>query len=128
MDADSLAWAYLLREGCVYNKWEFYGGRYDEMPRKTAECLKGIGEVGIDWNKTEGPRDNMESEFQDTFSDPVYVKTMTGILVLRDGRKFKWGCNWEEPRNVFEVVAAFAYVGSAEEVAYNRLKKNGELD
>jgi len=122
MNAQQLSWAYLIREGCIYKEFNFWSGTYDCMPTKTKKCLEDIKKNGIDWEKSNEPSDGWQQEFTDTFSDPATVATLEGILVSNSGKKYKWGCRFSEPRDVFEIMAEFYKLQSIEEIIVELLK------
>lgn len=121
-NAKHLAWAYVIKYGCVYKEWDYYGGRYQPDPGKTEACIKEMLVNGIDWDKTQEPKDTYESEFQDTFSDSIMVDVMDGVLVLQNGSKYHWGSRFERPVNVFQVVAEFMKLGDVGTVAKEKLE------
>lgn len=121
MNAQELSWAYLIREGCVYKDFCYWSGNYKEMPVKTTQCLEDIREHGINWKKSGEPSDGCQSEFVDTFSEPAHISTLEGTLVSNSGKKYKWGCLFNEPRNVFEIMAEFHKITSIDEIAAERL-------
>ena len=124
MKAEELAWAYLIREGVVYNKeWSYYAGAFEAMPKKTRECLRGIKEHGIDWSKTREPSDGEEHTFNGTFAEPSYTTVLYGTLVLNNGKQYKWGSKFEQPRNVFEVVAEFYNLQDLNTIVDQRLEQ-----
>lgn len=108
MKTKKLMWAYLLKYGTTA-EWSFYGGGYtvyeDSARAKDLKVLREISRDGVDWDKTQEPSDGYESSFTDTFHDAVNVITLEGTIVTNKGKKFKFGSEWEEPRNVFEMVA-----------------------
>jgi len=122
MNAQELSWAYLIREGCVYKDFNYYSGTYECMPKKTRECLEDIREHGINWAKSGEPSDGYQTEFVDTFSEPAHISTLEGTLVSNSGKKYKWGCLFNEPRNVFEIIAEFHKITSIDEIAAELLK------
>lgn len=116
MNAQELSWGYLIREGCVYKDFSYWSGTYDDMPKKTNDCLKDIKANGINWEKSGEPSDGYRSEFTDTFHDPMNVATLEGTLVTNSGKKYKWGCLFKEPRNVFEIIAEYHNLKSVDEI------------
>ena len=122
-NAKHLAWAYLIKHGCVTSEWNYYGGRYEPELGQTEKCINEMLKSGIDWDKTNEPTDDRESEFMDTFNDPVYVDVLHGELFLQNGKKYMWGCKFERPGNVFQVVEEFMKLDSVGNVAKEKLEK-----
>lgn len=120
--AKHLAWAYLIKHGYVCKEWNYYGGRYELDRGRTVACINEMLKVGIDWDKTIEPKDDRESEFMDTFSEPMHVDVMYGTLVLQNGSKYNWGCKFNKPTNVFEVVEEFFELDSIGNVAKKKLE------
>jgi hypothetical protein len=121
-NAKHLAWAYVIKHGYVAADWNYYGGRYEIKRGETEKCINEMLKNGIDWDKTKEPKDDHESEFTDTFHEPIYVDVMYGELVLQNGKTYKWGCKFERPGNVFQVVEEFMKLDSVGNVAKEKLK------
>jgi len=120
--AKHVAWAYLIKHGCVFKEWEYYSGRYQPKPNVTKKCLKEMLLCGIDWNKTMEPDDTFQCEFTDTFNDAINVDVIEGTLVLQSGQKYEWGCKFDAPRNVFEIVAEFHELDDIGNIAKAKLE------
>ena len=122
MKSKEYAWAYLLSYGCVANKWSYYG-RYECDTKATKQCLLLLNTTDIDWGKTKGPSDGNESCFNGTFNEePCYIKTLSGKLYLQNGTSFSWGCTFDEPMNVFDMLEFMNNRPSIKEIATERLK------
>lgn len=122
-NAKNLAWAYLIKYGYVCDDWNYYGGRYELVRGETEKCLNDMLSNGIDWKKTDEPKDDRESEFMDTFSEPLTVDVLYGEIVLLNGHKYKWGCKFERPGNIFQIVEEFYKIGDVGTVAKEKLEK-----
>lgn len=93
-------WAYMLEQGMVTTgEWNYYGGRWegnwpyeprDEDPEMIA-LRKAVKEVGVDWEKTEAPKSDWNSEFQGTDCESSSVETLIGRLFLKDGTEYLIG-------------------------------------
>ena len=108
MKTKKLMWAYLLKHGTTA-EFSFYGGGfdvYDTCQRdKDLKILREISRDGVDWKKTQEPRDGNEWAFTDTFHDSEMVATLEGTIVTNKGKKYDWATEWKNPRNVFHMFA-----------------------
>jgi len=112
MKVKKLAWAYLIKHGTTA-KWSYYGGHfgdYGDTDSKTLKALRDISRAGIDWEKTKEPTDGYESAFTDTFNDATNVITLEGTIFTKEGKKYHFATEWEEPRNVFAMFAEFGWL------------------
>jgi hypothetical protein len=132
MKASEYAWCYVLANGCAVDKeqgygsgWNYYGGRFECEKQLTLECLGDILATGINWKLTNEPSDNRQSEFNSTFDEPTDMKTLEGTMYTNSGGKYRWGCLFEEPTSVFEVLEYMSQHPSIEAVVTNRLE-NGD--
>ncbi len=111
MNAVQYAWCYLIKHGSVIGQgthdntvWSYYGGGFNNKPKLTVECLTAILECGVAWDKIKGPSDGFESSFEGTFCEPAMISTLRGELILNNGKKYEWGCKFEQAVNVFEML------------------------
>ena len=97
-------WALMLERGTLTNErfqWNYYLGNFvqganHDWDYKKKEKLyeKFISEVksdGVDWDKTTIPYYILQSEFADTFSEPLNVDTWVGTLVTKKDNKYHVG-------------------------------------
>lgn len=89
-------WAYVLEHGKVNTKASYWGGlslmnttfgeRFDESQKN---CLAHIKYIGIDWDKTEFPIQDVAYTFDGTDRDSRAENYIRGSLVLTDGSKIQ---------------------------------------
>jgi len=102
-NAEKLMWKYLLMHGSVVESKSYYGNTVDF--NKAAECREVIKDVGIDWGKTNGVRDDYDMTFNGTFDEPAKVTFLEGTLVTNDGKEWAWIHEYDEPINILSLIA-----------------------
>ena len=97
---EKLLWKYMIDKGSI-REWNFYGSRFgdyhDDAESDAKKVQQDITKHGIDWKKTQPVEEDMESSFTDTFNDPDYVSVLRGTLVLKNGKKYKFGSTDKVP-------------------------------
>jgi hypothetical protein len=102
-----MIWAYMVGKGIeTKGQWNYYGGNWEEYyqveyhdrePRRQA-MLDRIKKGHVDWEATEIPVSDTESEFMGTDCDSNRVETLLGTLVLKNGDKIKIGVSGADTR------------------------------
>jgi hypothetical protein len=124
MTAIQFAWYYLVKNGYEGVEHAYYGGyeRHDpkmELSRRDRhisdyrevitmrdEALKDIIKYGVDWKLTGPPTSDYASYFNGTFAEEQGRKeTLTGRLILKNGKQQYWVADAIEVTNVFELMA-----------------------
>lgn len=123
MNAKQFAWLYLVEHGFCGVRSSYYGGyeptketmkaypTFNPWDRSHIDALRQasiniLRDRGVDWDKTEAPINERESEFNGTFNEPGHKEVLTGRLVLKDGTRQEWIADALEVGNVFEMMAA----------------------
>jgi len=101
-NAEKLMWKYLLTHGGVLENKGYYGSWCDAV--KTAKCNRWIDKFSIDWINTTGVQDDYDMSFNGTISDDCRVSYLRGNLVTKDGTKWDWYYEYDEPINVLELI------------------------
>lgn len=76
-------------------------GRFSDYPEISPELGKKLRDeikkekAKIDWDATEEMKDETVSIFNGTFADNTSLPVMVGILVLTNGSKYPWVCNFD---------------------------------
>lgn len=96
-----------------WRSWNVYGGSYDYPPKPGSKdhyssgpsqkywenlLQDNIHKVGIDWDKTQMPKSNRESQFEGTFTENSPAETLLGDLHFYDGSKLTIGVGHAEQR------------------------------
>ena len=106
MKAGQLMWMYLLKHGQSNVEWSYYSSGYSSNKKGTQEALIELQKNGINWKKTKEPSDRRESVFNGTFAEEAeYTSVLEGALVPNEGKKYEFKCKFDEPENVFIIVA-----------------------
>lgn len=118
MNSKQFAWLYLVMNGYAGQKPSFYGGSdlvdgraknikcgsWDSSPIRES-YMKEISTIGVNWEKTNAPSNEMYDIFTDTFHDPKSKEFITGELVLNNGLCQTWYSEALEVTNVFDMMA-----------------------
>lgn len=104
MNAKQFAWLYLLEQGGVVTDGDHiqYGLIiYNDRKKK---AIQKIQSTGVDWNKTEAPKDTYEMMFMGTEADSERKEFLEGTLVLTDGTEQRWMAEAVQIKNIFELL------------------------
>lgn len=104
---EKMMWAYLLKHGEVTTGWSYYSGYYSGLDY-SGDCREKIKSVGIDWDRTSTVKDDYRGKFAGTFADDDGVAVIEGTLVLKDGSRYEWGAEFDNPRSAFRMAAELA--------------------
>jgi len=89
-------WLYLIDNGNIIDDESYYGNSYNQTEsEKIRNKLKDLV-IDIDWVKTRGVCDGLESKFNGTFADELYIKYLSGQLVLKSGHMSNWHLTYSE--------------------------------
>lgn len=105
---EMLMWKFMVEQGSIVRDDSFYGTFFHE--RKTAKkVFQQILEKGINWKKTQPPKDDMKEKFAGTFADHCDNEyRLTGTLVLTDGEEVLFVYNFDgmtdTSRKVFDLI------------------------
>lgn len=94
-------WVILLDEGVLIDdtaEWSYYASAfdgkymydYDLREKDKVQVLKGVKNVGVDWDRTDAPEFYEYSGFVDTFSDSSRHAVWDGRIVLKDGSVYRF--------------------------------------
>ena len=74
--------------------WSYYGG-YPQASEIMAQKFIEDIPIGIDWEATQEPKDDVEHEFNSSFDPSTEIPVMQGVLVMNNGNKYPWIANFE---------------------------------
>jgi len=120
MNAKQFAWLYLVENGVPFQKPSYYGGfelvseipnyKYDRFDYTGQTKIVGIAKdlikkYGVNWDKTQAPKQKRYYSFQGTFNDSGEDEYLEGTLVLNNNQEIFWCGETIEVTNVFEQMA-----------------------
>ena len=123
MNSKQFAWLYMIENGMAGQEPAYYGG-YDFIDKAAKDCpgevysfsdpksgkvrdlyLSQIKAIGVDWKRTESPRNENFTIFEGTFCDASSKECLTGEIILNNGVKQSWCADNIEVTNVFDMMA-----------------------
>lgn len=99
-----IAWKILLLQGNLIASQSFYGTTF-YMGASERKRWKEINMVGVNWEKTKPPEEEIKNFFIDTFADGCDKESWTlGTLILNNGESQQVGHRVDRDRDFSELV------------------------